>query len=175
MRLLKNAGQKLIEMIKSRLIILWAVFLLTACNSAGDKKVMQPADSVAPIKLITDTNAIASAIDSLHTAQNSIEWDGVYKGVLPCADCSGIETELVLFKDQTYTITRKYLGKGSTINSDGKTPFSWINGNTIRLDGVIDGPSMYLVGEGTVTQLDINGNLIKGALKDKYVLKKQQQ
>ncbi len=175
MRSLKNADQKLIEMIKARVIILGSVFLLTACNSAGDKKGMQPTDSVAPIKLITDTNAIASAIDSLHTAQNSIEWDGVYKGVLPCADCSGIEIELALFKDQTYTITRKYLGKGGSSNSNSKIPFSWVDGNTIRLDGVIDGPSMYLVGEGSVTQLDINGRMIKGALKDKYVLRKQQQ
>lgn len=136
---------------------------------------MQPADSIAPIKLITDTNAIASAIDSLHTSQNSIEWDGMYKGVLPCADCKGIETELILYKDQTYTITRKYLGKGGAPNADRKIPFTWVNGNTIRLDGVIDGPSMYLVGEGNVTQLDINGKMIKGALKDKYILHKQPQ
>ena len=175
MQSLKNAGQKPIEMNKIWAVILWAVFLLSACNSAGDKGNVQPADSIAPIKLITDTNAIASAIDSLHTSQNSIEWDGMYKGVLPCADCNGIETELILYKDQTYTITRKYLGKGGVANADSKIPFSWVNGNTIRLDGVIDGPSMYLVGEGSVTQLDINGKMIKGALKDKYVLHKQLQ
>ena len=33
---------------------------------------------------------------------------GVYYGVLPCADCSGIETTLELMGDQTYKLTQVY-------------------------------------------------------------------
>ena len=51
-----------------------------------------------------------------HNSQNSLDWQGTYKGITPCADCDGIETELVLNKDLTYVIKTKYLGKG-----DGKT------------------------------------------------------
>ncbi|WP_438946633.1 copper resistance protein NlpE N-terminal domain-containing protein, partial [Sediminibacterium sp.] len=28
-----------------------------------------------------------------HEAQNSLDWQGSYSGVLPCASCPGIETE----------------------------------------------------------------------------------
>ncbi|HSH50375.1 MAG TPA: copper resistance protein NlpE N-terminal domain-containing protein, partial [Bacteroidales bacterium] len=28
----------------------------------------------------------------MHTSEISLDWQGTYKGVLPCADCPGIET-----------------------------------------------------------------------------------
>lgn len=34
-----------------------------------------------------------------------------YKGVLPCADCSGIDTTLVLNPDKTFELTEIYQGK----------------------------------------------------------------
>ena len=77
------------------------VFLLSACNNAGDKSTATSTDTAAAMKLMTDTNAITTAIDSTHNAQNSLDWNGTYKGVLPCADCAGIEKEITLYKDQT--------------------------------------------------------------------------
>ena len=156
-----------------RSLIVFVVFLLSACNNAGDKSTDTSTDTAAAMKLMTDTNAITTAIDSTHNAQNSLDWNGTYKGVLPCADCAGIETEITLYKDQTYTIKRKYQGKKGSVFSDRKVPFTWIDGSMIRLDGEIDGPSMYLVGENKITQLDMSGKLIKGSSKEKYVLKKQ--
>jgi len=156
-----------------RSLIVFVVFLMSACNNAGDKSTATSTDTAAAMKLMTDTNAITTAIDSTHNAQNSLDWNGTYKGVLPCADCAGIETEITLYKDQTYTIKRKYQGKKGSVFSDRKVPFTWIDGSMIRLDGEIDGPSMYLVGENKITQLDMSGKLIKGSSKEKYVLKKQ--
>lgn len=148
---------------KTNFFILVFVIFLSACNNA-DKNTEAPLrDSMAEIKLATDTNAINAAIDSAHNAQNSLDWKGTYKGILPCADCEGIETEIVLNADQTYVLTRKYLGKGSTIR-DKKVPFSWIDGSTISLDGVIDGPSKYWVTEGKLVQLYMNGK--RPAAKD---------
>ena|SRR5690554_8196743 len=46
-----------------------------------------------------------------HTAQNSLDWQGTYSGVLPCADCSGMETQLTLNEDHTYVLTDTYLGE----------------------------------------------------------------
>jgi uncharacterized lipoprotein NlpE involved in copper resistance len=157
-----------------RSIIVFVVFLLSACNNAEEKSTAPNTDTVSAMKLMTDTNAITAAIDSTHNAQNSLDWNGTYKGVLPCADCAGIETEITLFKDQTYTIKRKYQGKKGVVFSDRKVPFTWIDGSMIRLDGEIDGPSMYMVGENKITQLDMSGKQIKGSIKEKYVLKKQQ-
>lgn len=38
---------------------------------------------------------------------------GTYSGVLPCADCEGIETSLTLLPDYKYKLKRVYLGKGN--------------------------------------------------------------
>lgn len=35
-----------------------------------------------------------------------------YEGVLPCADCTGIQTELMLLADGSYVIRETYQGKG---------------------------------------------------------------
>jgi len=42
---------------------------------------------------------------------NSLDWPGIYRGVLPCADCEGIETEIKINADLTYVISSTYLGK----------------------------------------------------------------
>jgi len=41
----------------------------------------------------------------------SLDWPGIYRGVLPCADCEGIETEIKINADLTYVISSTYLGK----------------------------------------------------------------
>ena len=38
--------------------------------------------------------------DDQHNSRNSLDWNGVYKGVLPCADCEGIETVITLLNDK---------------------------------------------------------------------------
>ena len=48
-----------------------------------------------------------------NTSKNS----GIYKGVLPCADCAGIETTLQLNSDGTYDLTQNYSGKGTFVET----------------------------------------------------------
>src|SRR5690554_6478325 len=43
-----------------------------------------------------------------HTAQNSLDWMGEYEGVLPCADCEGIRTIVVLNENGTFTSKQIY-------------------------------------------------------------------
>ncbi|PTL80901.1 copper resistance protein NlpE [Vitiosangium sp. GDMCC 1.1324] len=44
-----------------------------------------------------------------------------YEGVLPCADCSGIQTELLLLADGSYVLRESYQGKGdNTFESRGR-------------------------------------------------------
>jgi len=106
------------------------------------------------------------------TTENSLDWSGRYKGVLPCADCQGIETTLILKDDYTFHLIRTYLGKpGKTFSKNGKFGFT-NNGSTVVLGGV-DKPNRYFIGEGYATQLDIGGEVIEGPLADEYVLNKQ--
>jgi copper homeostasis protein (lipoprotein) len=39
---------------------------------------------------------------------------GVYGGILPCADCEGIDTELTLNEDNTFTFIEFYLNKSES-------------------------------------------------------------
>lgn len=62
--------------------------MLTACGSQEEK---QPATVVSPYQEIS----------------------GVYADTLPCADCSGVLTELTLFADSSFAMRERYLGAAS--------------------------------------------------------------
>lgn len=145
-------------------ILAVAVFLvLAACNNTT-KKAEVPSDTVS----IGDTTT-----SDWHNSANSLDYEGVYKGVIPCADCEGIEVELAINKDKTYVKRTKYLGKNGKVFGD-KGTFTWNKeGNTITLAGKDEGSNKYFVGENYLTQLDNDGNKITGDLADKYILKKQ--
>ena len=158
------------------IIILVCVIGLCSCSHSDEKKSSDTlnGDSIGSMKMATDSNAILSAIDSSHTAQNSLDWNGTYTGVLPCADCEGMETEIMLHKDSTYMLSVKYVGKkdAKIFTSEGK--FTWIDGFNIKLEGVKEGsPATYFVGENKLTQLDMQGKKIEGSLASKYILIKK--
>ena len=103
---------------------------------------------------------------------NSLDWAGIYAGVVPCADCEGIETNVTLNKDLSCLVKTRYLGKGNKVYERQGT-FTWNEqGNTIHLQGIPGGPDYYLVGENVLIQLDKQGNRITGALAANYVLRK---
>lgn len=109
-----------------------------------------------------------------HNAQNSLDWAGVYSGILPCADCSGIKTKVTLNSDRTFITESLYLGKDVTpLIRNGK--FTWNNeGNIIFLAGLNTDeiPVKYFVSENKINQLDMDGNFITGALAEQYILYK---
>jgi len=102
------------------------------------------------------------------------EWVGTYRGTLPCASCEGIQTELTLNKNKTFDLILRYIGKkGDAFVFTEKFTLSK-DGTTITLAGLKDEaqPAQYLLGENSLTQLDMTGKKIEGALADKYVLLK---
>lgn len=119
------------------------------------------------------TSKITSEFEDHHTAQNSLDWSGTYSGILPCADCSGIETELTLNADNTFVLTTSYLGKQDTEKNTLEGKFEW-NRNEVNLLGIKKGerPTTYKVEENRIRQLDMKGNIITGDLAQNYVLKK---
>lgn len=143
--------------------------IVTACNEQSVKieKVIEINDTTYEI----DPNVISAAPDGA-TAQNSLDVVGKYKGVLPCADCEGMETIIELKNDSTYSRVIKYLGKkDDTFTATGK--WTWVNGFVINLGSIKEGPNRYFVAEGKLIQLDMSGNRITGNLADQYELKKQ--
>lgn len=142
------------------------LILLSGCTVESDPEESTPDSSKASEPAI---NQPATG----HNSSNSLTWQGSYAGVLPCADCPGIETNLVLHKDNTFSLTTRYLGKDDQVFKNSGT-FRWNEAGTgIRLQGLSDGPVQYQVGEHQLVQLDKQGQRISGDLADQYVLKKQ--
>jgi len=147
----------------TRLFILCALFtlevLLNGCKTSSNQ-----GSSIQTSKIE----------DVAHNSKNSLDWAGVYSGILPCADCDGIETVVTLTKDLTYHVDTRYKGKsGSTFGIKGK--FSWSqDGTRIELQGIQSGtgPIHYQVGENHLVQLDMEGKKITGPMASRYILKK---
>jgi copper homeostasis protein (lipoprotein) len=109
---------------KHKLFLLMMVLLLS-CNSAkNDNALLSP--------LRSTESAILEDSNSLHQAF-------VYQGVLPCADCSGIETTLKIYQgdgtmeSHTFELVSIYKGK--------KPEKKWIKKGTYNLErGLEDDP-----------------------------------
>lgn len=119
-----------------------------------------------------------SAISTTHFAENehvsvnSLDWHGRYAGVVPCADCPGIETIITLNQDHTYQLRTRYLGKDDRI-FERQGNFVWEeNGNVIHMQDFPEGADRYHVGENVLFQLDKQGKRITGDLAENYILRK---
>lgn len=149
-------------MIKTLLLPVSLLLTLAACtpkesSSATTEGVVQSADTLM-------------TVDS-HNSRNSLDWYGLYKGIVPCADCEGIETILILNADSSYLLKTTYLGVPDAIPTEKTGTLSWnAEGNTIILHGLENAPTMYFVEENKLIQLDLAGHKIEGQLADKYML-----
>jgi uncharacterized lipoprotein NlpE involved in copper resistance len=133
--------------------------------------------SITNLTEIKADSVAGMPIDTVNTSDNSetsLDWEGVYVGVIPCANCEGIEVELTLVKDKTFVLKTKYIGKGDGKIITEKGIFSWNeSGSVIKLNGLEQKPNKYKVGENHLVQMDMNGNIIEGSLASKYILKKK--
>jgi uncharacterized lipoprotein NlpE involved in copper resistance len=141
---------------------LLSLLLIISCKEAPKTRNAAPELAETKDTIVTDS----------HTSANSLDIEGTYVGILPCADCEGIKIEIRLNKDLTYIQRSRYIGKEGKIN-ENRGSYTWNSeGNTITLTGIKNAPSQYLVGENTLTQLDMTGNKITGKLAEKYILRK---
>lgn len=128
----------------------------------------------ASANLSTDSIAVQKSIEpaeAAHNSQNSLDWNGTYEAVVPCADCPGIKTSLTLNKDKTFTITEEYIERNSKNNDKGT--FDWdATGSVITLNGK-SAKYKYKVGENKLFQLDMDGKEIDGPNKDLYIFHKK--
>ncbi|MFM2231057.1 MAG: hypothetical protein RL607_2315 [Bacteroidota bacterium] len=143
---------------KTRLIAL--VFLGVWITSCGKKEEGTAVESPT------------TSPDLSQSPKRTLAYQGFYKGVLPCADCEGIETELELKDTVHYVLTTRYLGK-SDAPFVVKGTYVWNPEEThIRLNTKEDGPNEYGVAENQLTQLDREGKPITGQLATRYILQK---
>jgi uncharacterized lipoprotein NlpE involved in copper resistance len=143
-------------------VVIFACVLLSACEPR--KTQTSPPEPTSPP---------SQSIDAAHNSENSVNWAGVYEGMVPGAN-SDIHILITLGYDEKYSVTYQYVDKGSENFTESGT-FRWNDaGDTIILDSK-DLPPYYRVGEGHLIQLDMSGNPITGEHADSYVLKQTAQ
>lgn len=99
--------------------------------------------------------------DPAHTSQNSLDWWGVYTGVLPCDDCDGIKTRLVINRDSSFQKMSEFLGTEYELVTTDEGTFEWTeDGSTVILSGSEE-KFVFQVGENRLILLDEERNPIK--------------
>jgi uncharacterized lipoprotein NlpE involved in copper resistance len=144
-----------------------ALLVIAGCNNNAENK----KEETMQAKRDSLTSTTTAMPDNSST---SLDWPGTYSGIIPCADCEGIETSITLNKDGSYFMTTKYLGKKDAAVNETKGTFAWNKeGNKIALSRIENAPAWYLVGENRLIQLDMSGNAITGGNAVKYQLGKK--
>ncbi|MCG9881120.1 MAG: copper resistance protein NlpE N-terminal domain-containing protein [Bacteroidia bacterium] len=130
-----------------------AVFILNTTFAQKKKDKKNPWLSVVPATAIKD-------------------WEGAYMGVVPCADCEGVQTLIKLNKDQSYNIQTKYLGKGSEIfENKGKIYWNKDGFSLLLLAG--DDSLFAKLSLNQLTLLDNEGKAFTGQFASFYNLRKE--
>jgi copper homeostasis protein (lipoprotein) len=130
------------------------LFLLTACNVSDDP---QPQTGTTP---------------TADNSRNALDWQGVYTGTVPCADCAGIRTRIELSHDGSFARSLLYVGRDEQPFDDVGT-FVWDDsGSRITLDPGDREAQQYQVGENVLFHLDRDGQRISGDLAAAYRLEK---
>ncbi|MFD1771875.1 copper resistance protein NlpE [Sphingobacterium suaedae] len=138
---------------------------------AGFASCTQPTTSDKMVTDSTTHEALAETQDTVHTSQNSLDWTGTYEGTIPCADCPGIKTTIILHDDETFQVTSEYLDRDLKVEDTGK--LMWHDhGSVIHLTGK-ETDIKLKVGENQLFQLDQDGRMITGDLAENYIYKKK--
>jgi uncharacterized lipoprotein NlpE involved in copper resistance len=114
----------------------------------------------------------ASAVEDMaDNSRNSLDWEGVYTGIIPEDGGPGIKVSITLHYDLTYAAQYQYIGRHDQDVAVSGT-FAWDEGGrSIILD--MDGVSFrYLVGENMLIQMGMTEEPIAAKLTG-YVLTKE--
>jgi heat shock protein HslJ/uncharacterized lipoprotein NlpE involved in copper resistance len=150
---------------KIKVIILLTLFYLVLSCAKKDK------NQTTETMVVDSTEFV---VNEEHNAKHSLDYIGMYQGILPCADCEGIGTTLWLGDGNKFLLMSYYQGKKNPSTNYVNGTYKWNKvGNIIILSNIEDAPNQYFVGENYITQLDLEGNKIEGDLAKKYVLQKK--
>ena len=139
-----------------RVFVIVLPLLLAACATS----------TVEPVQTLPE-----QVVDH-HNSRNSLDWMGVYRGVLPCADCPGIEHELTLSADGGYRLATRYLER-QTEPTVVNGRFQWNEqGSHIQLDAAGE-HAWYQVREGALLRGYADGSWPSGAQIETMTLTQQ--
>jgi uncharacterized lipoprotein NlpE involved in copper resistance len=160
--------------------LLLSGLFLNSCINAADKE--ETTSQITDNTIDVASNYIP---DTIHTSQNSLDWAGLYQGEIPCADCSGIATTIVISDIDSssqihpqYQQRQQYLGKSDAYFLE-EGSIEWLeNGSIIKLipnslgKKILNQTSYFKVVENALVMLDIEGKPIESSFSEKYRLPK---
>jgi uncharacterized lipoprotein NlpE involved in copper resistance len=121
-----------------------------SCNNGKDEK----ADNAIPQK-------------------SSTNFSGTFSGLIPCADCPGIEVTLSFSPDSSFIESMIYQERSSSFKDSGQ----WIKDGKmikVRYNNKKASPHYFLIkSDSIIAWLDADKKEIEGPLKDHYILKKK--
>jgi heat shock protein HslJ/uncharacterized lipoprotein NlpE involved in copper resistance len=130
----------------SAVLSLLLVTLLGGCSG-------KPADEAAAAAPAAPEAAPAP---DMHTSRISLDWPGVYEGVLACEGCPGVHTRIRLNADGSFERTVRKLAPGTSAEQ-GSGQFQWRpDDNSVTL-GADAGAPAFAVGEGHLLLLNADG------------------
>lgn len=151
---------------KTILLVAMASFIFTACEKKTETEKVED----------VQTETVETTAEESTEMTTNEPWAGTYQGVLPCADCGGIDTEIMIHDNNTYMETQNYLDKegensfkfeGTVVWNEDKTQFTL----TPSKEG--ENAVTYKVQEGSIVALDADGNEYTGDIASAYVLNKK--
>jgi heat shock protein HslJ len=96
---------------------------------------------------------------------------GLFYGIIPCADCNGIETYIELNANKTGIVQEKYLGKEDKVSV---AAIRWeMKQNLVTLFENEKQKGTYMFSNSNLKKLDAKGKAITGSLASKYILHKK--
>ncbi len=96
--------------------------------------------------------------------------NGIWLGMLPCADCEGIDYQINLKNDYTFKQKSVYKGKSEEIFID-EGRWGFVSDSVIAVSGN-DDYKMFLIQQNHLVMLDQDGNKIESSFEDRYHLSK---
>ncbi len=136
-----------------KLTLLAAIALFVAASCTGNKKSNES----------TDTDVV-----DMHTSEISLDWAGTYSGVLPCASCEGIETELTLNQDGTYKLYTNYRVEENQVRHLD------LEGNAIEGDletfYILTKEGNPVVEDQRWELVELNGKAVEGDAETHYII-----
>lgn len=143
---------------------LLGIAILTGC---GQSKTENAGDATEAAET---AEASANEDGAAPIAETVGDWPGTYEGVVPCADCPGIKTTVVLNNNDTFRITQDYEDRDQKVDDNGR--IMWHDGGKVAHLKGKDVNLKFKIGKDHVKQLDADEKEITSNLAEHYVLKK---
>lgn len=135
-------------------LILCATFVVMSCTYNKLEKGIVKANHK-----IVDSHNVGSLPDCC----------GTYKGIIPAADCPGINVVLSINEDKTFSIVYDYIDRDSKFISKGNY---LVRGNYLITVGEKNDSTYYKVEGKRLRILDGDKQIITGKVGDRFILSK---